>query len=391
MTNGPSDRPGDGRHARGLRARPLALAVGAAVPVGVLWLALSLATGLIYHFMPGAMFLASTWAFRWATRGGRASWAEAVAVTIGAGAVTAVGLVAVPAAGGALDDPREIAAVILVGAGLALVWLRRPGATEATARRFAATGRTRTGLTSRIAAHAVGKAAQEALHSALACEVVGGGTTVQHTPEDVRPLATRDCEQPHRPAPVRRLGSPSSSHSEWEVSSMTTTTLSKQRIATGTWVGYGLIGGLVAGIVFAMFEMIMAVVRDGSEAFFMPLRMIGAIGLGASALDPTTALVSAGGAGLVIHMMLSMMYGVIVAGVLAFVPPLSRTTASVLIVSSLAGFGLWVLNFFILARIFGWTWFPDTQNVAIQFVAHTFMFGTVLGLVLDRFAFRPAR
>ncbi len=63
-------------------------------------------------------------------------------------------------------------------------------------------------------------------------------------------------------------------------------------------------------------------------------------------------------------------------------------TASILVVSSVAGFGLWVVNFFVLARIFGWTWFPDTQNVVVQFVAHTFMFGTVLGIVLDRFAFR---
>ena len=53
---------------------------------------------------------------------------------------------------------------------------------------------------------------------------------------------------------------------------MTTATLSAQRIATGTWVRAGVIGGIVAGIAFAMFEMIMAVVLNGSEAFFMPLR-----------------------------------------------------------------------------------------------------------------------
>jgi hypothetical protein len=49
------------------------------------------------------------------------------------------------------------------------------------------------------------------------------------------------------------------------------------------------------------------------------------------------------------------------------------------------------MNFFVLARIFGWSWFPDTQNVAVQSAAHTFMFGTVLGLILDRFAFRANR
>jgi len=160
---------------------------------------------------------------------------------------------------------------------------------------------------------------------------------------------------------------------------------------TSAWVRAGLIGGVIAAIAFAMFEMVMAVVLNGSGAFFMPLRMIGAIGLGKSALDPTSSLLTAGGAGLVIHMVLSMMYGVAVAAVLAFVPALSRTAISALVVASVAGFGLWILNFFVLAGIFGWTWFPDTQNVAVQFVAHTVMFGSVLGLVVDRLAFRDSR
>jgi hypothetical protein len=172
---------------------------------------------------------------------------------------------------------------------------------------------------------------------------------------------------------------------------MASTAITAPRTGTSTWVRTGLIGGVVAGIVFAMFEMIMAAVLNGSEAFLMPLRMIGAIGLGATALDPASSILTAGGAGLVIHMILSMMYGVMVAGVIALVPSLSRSTASVLVVSSVAGFALWIVNFFILAGVFGWNWFPDSQNVAVQFVAHTFMFGTVLGVILDRFAFRPNR
>lgn len=172
---------------------------------------------------------------------------------------------------------------------------------------------------------------------------------------------------------------------------MITATVRAQRAATGTWIRAGLIGGIIAGIAFAMFEMIMAVVLNGSEAFFMPLRMIGAIAVGKSALDPATSLVTAGGAGILVHMALSMMYGVGVAAVLALVPALSRTRTSTIAVASAAGFGLWILNFFILAGVFGWTWFPDTQNVAVQFVAHTVMYGTVLGLVIDRLAFRGLR
>ncbi len=171
-----------------------------------------------------------------------------------------------------------------------------------------------------------------------------------------------------------------------------TTSLNPARTAsTATWVRTGLIGGAVAGIVFAMFEMMAAAVLNGTGAFFMPLRMIGAIGLGASALDPSSSLVTAGAVGLVIHMALSMMYGVAVAAVISTLPALRRSAAATVGIASAAGFGLWIVNFFLLASLFGWSWFPDGQNVAVQVVAHTVMFGTVLGLILSRFAFRTAR
>jgi hypothetical protein len=174
---------------------------------------------------------------------------------------------------------------------------------------------------------------------------------------------------------------------------MATTTFGTRTTAVPAtaWIRAGIIGGIIAGMTFAMFEMIMAVVLSGSGAFFMPLRMIGAIGIGSSALDPATSLLTAGGAGLVIHMVLSMMYGLGVAGALALGRSLTRSTISVVAAASLAGFGLWILNFFILAGAFGWSWFPDSQNVAVQFVAHTLMFGAVLGVVLDRLAFRSNR
>lgn len=169
---------------------------------------------------------------------------------------------------------------------------------------------------------------------------------------------------------------------------MQTTLPDQRRTDVGAWIKYGIAGGIVGGIVFAMFEMIMAAVLDGTDAFFMPLRMIGGIGLGASALDPSTSLVTAGGVGIVIHMILSMMFGVIIAATLALVPQLSSSSTAVLVSASVAGLALWIVNFYILAGIFGWTWFPNNTNPAVQFVAHTFFFGTVLGIVLDRTLFR---
>ncbi len=119
--------------------------------------------------------------------------------------------------------------------------------------------------------------------------------------------------------------------------------------------------------------------------------MIGAIPLGMTALDPTSSHLTAGGAGLLVHMALSMMYGLFVAVAISTVPAIARSLSATVVVASMAGFALWIANFFILARIFGWTWFPDTQNVAVQFVAHTMMFGTVLGLLINRLAVRESR
>ena len=125
------------------------------------------------------------------------------------------------------------------------------------------------------------------------------------------------------------------------------------------WFKHGLIGGAVAGIVFAIFEMVMAALLDGADAFFMPLRMIGGIALGQQALDPETSLLVAGATGLLVHMVLSMAYGVGVAGVARYVPALSASATALVLWASVTGLGLWLVNFYVIAPIGGWTWFPD--------------------------------
>jgi hypothetical protein len=78
-------------------------------------------------------------------------------------------------------------------------------------------------------------------------------------------------------------------------------------------------------------------------------------------------------------MALSMMYGLVVAVAISTVPAISRSLTATVVVASMAGFALWIANLLILAHVFGWTWFPDGHSVAVQFVAHTMMFGTSWG------------
>ena len=167
---------------------------------------------------------------------------------------------------------------------------------------------------------------------------------------------------------------------------MTTHIADAEGSDTTRWLVHGVVGGIIAGIVFAMFEMIMAAIQMGGEAFFMPLRMIGGIALGQQALAPETSLIVAGAAGLVVHMTLSALYGAGVAVAAAIVPQLRSGTLPLVAWASAAGFALWIVNFYVVAPIAGWNWFPEGTDPVVQFVAHTFFFGSVLGIYLDRFA-----
>lgn len=163
---------------------------------------------------------------------------------------------------------------------------------------------------------------------------------------------------------------------------MSATGMTRSETLPADWLKHGLIGGIIAGIVFAAFEMITAAILDGPDMFFMPLRMIGGIALGEQALDPGFSLAAAGVAGLVVHMMLSAVYGIGVAGVARYLPVMASSAIALITWASLAGLALWLVNFYVVAPITGWTWFPDGTNAVVQFIAHTFFYGTVLGIYL---------
>jgi hypothetical protein len=150
---------------------------------------------------------------------------------------------------------------------------------------------------------------------------------------------------------------------------------------------HGAIAGIVAGIVFAAYEMIAAALMMGMDAFFMPLRMIGAIALGPEALDPSYSLLAAGFAGLCVHVVLAVIYGVIF-GELATV---LRGPAAFAVAGSVFGFVLWLVNFYLIAPSL-FPWFLDSPPL-VQFIGHSFFFGTVLGFYLwkshQRSGFEP--
>lgn len=138
----------------------------------------------------------------------------------------------------------------------------------------------------------------------------------------------------------------------------------------------GLLIGIVAGIVFATFEMIVAALMG--MGFFAPLRMISAIVLGEQALDPSYSLGAATIVGLIVHMILSAIYGLIY-GLAVSAWSLLRQGAWLVLVGSLYGLLLWLVNFYVIAPI-AFPWFGMADPV-VQFIAHAF-FGTAVGLLL---------
>jgi uncharacterized membrane protein YagU involved in acid resistance len=139
----------------------------------------------------------------------------------------------------------------------------------------------------------------------------------------------------------------------------------------------GAIGGLISGIVFAMAEMFLNLFMG--KPFLGPLRLISTIVLGKQAAGPDFPLATSLGVGLITHMMMSIIFGLVFVLLLAVFRQLSSSTGRLLALGSIYGLGLWVVNFIILAPIF----FPQFGNVNPfwnGFFAHTVFFGTAIGL-----------
>ncbi|CAN5488715.1 hypothetical protein BH20CHL7_BH20CHL7_09840 [soil metagenome] len=112
------------------RRRPWAAAAvtsAAVLGAGALWFVLSVATGLIFHFMPAAPILAAVWTRRAYGPGAPIPWPSLWAHVAGGLVVAAVAGAAIVRVGAPLDGALLVGAVLVVGTGLA-IWLGRRSA-----------------------------------------------------------------------------------------------------------------------------------------------------------------------------------------------------------------------------------------------------------------------
>ncbi len=96
--------------------------------------------------------------------------------------------------------------------------------------------------------------------------------------------------------------------------------------------------------------------------------------------EPTIGLATVVPVGIIVHMVLLMIYGAAFGAVASSVGFLRDSGWALIGVATAFGFALWIFNFYVVAPI-AFPWF-GMANPVVQFFAHTFFFGTVLGLLL---------
>ncbi len=96
----------------------------AALGAGALWFALSVATGLIFHFMPAAPILAAVWVRRAYGPDAPVPWPSLWAHIAGGLVVAVTAGAAIAGVGASLDSEWLVGIVVGIGFGLA-IWLGR--------------------------------------------------------------------------------------------------------------------------------------------------------------------------------------------------------------------------------------------------------------------------
>lgn len=84
-----------------------------------------------------------------------------------------------------------------------------------------------------------------------------------------------------------------------------------------------------------------------------------------------------------------MAYGLAFRAAATGVPAIVSSTAVAALAGAALGTIVWVVNFYVVAPIFGWTWFPEMTDPLVQLVAHAGFFGVPLGVYLGWALRRP--
>lgn len=149
------------------------------------------------------------------------------------------------------------------------------------------------------------------------------------------------------------------------------------RSVKNRWVLLGAAMGVSAGMVFVTFQMV-AAVFVGAQ-FLSSLGMVGVAVLGQALPERFYPLEFAAFVGLLVYVIVSAVCGA-AFGALSALGPVRRSHRALLVEGTAFGSLLWLLDFALVAQGAPLR-FPAASPV-VQFVAHTFFFGTALALMI---------
>ena len=140
--------------------------------------------------------------------------------------------------------------------------------------------------------------------------------------------------------------------------------------------------GVLAGLVFALFQVIMSAAGLGTPLSELIVMVEGVtFGSGSGSISaPAIAAPKIAIAGLT-HLVLSAIYGAVFGAVASKVGALRNNRIALIGAATVFGLLIWIVNFFVIAPV-AFPWFAQT-NAVVQFFAHTLFYGTVLGLLLE--------
>jgi hypothetical protein len=145
----------------------------------------------------------------------------------------------------------------------------------------------------------------------------------------------------------------------------------------------GVAGGIVAGIIFTAYAMMMGWLLNGD--LFKPLRMMAAITLGENALAHWNSLLAVTLHGIFVMGIFAVVSGIFFNRAISRRRYLASSRPLLLLAGVLYGTLLWITIYYIAAPVFGWLWFPLENNPLVEgFIAHALFFGAVIGLFFSQ-------
>lgn len=138
-------------------------------------------------------------------------------------------------------------------------------------------------------------------------------------------------------------------------------------------------GGLFAGIFFTIVQMVVAWIAGGT--LLDPLLRAASIPLNTRPEFVSTAgALVAGGLFQIIYLTV---VGILTAYFIERGQSVHRTRGAIVTFASFVGLAVWIINYYIIAPLIGATWFATDTNPFVQFLLHTFVYGSILGWYLD--------